>query len=119
MATHLTLDWRPHTMSWFQLAFAAIAVAALLFIPGALATWGAGLKGLWRWALMAPAGAAIVALASILSGSVGTSWSVLWVAITTVVVTGVLWLLRRSFWSQLETKPSHHGHSRTLVVATS
>lgn len=106
-------------MSWFQLALAAIAVTALLFIPGALATWGAGLKGLWRWALMAPAGAAIVALASILSGLAGTSWSVLWVAITAVLVTVVLRLLRRFFWPQPEAAPLRQGSRRTLIVATS
>lgn len=105
-------------MSWLQLFFAISVVTLILLVPGFLATWGAGLRGLWRWALIAPAGATVVALSSVVAGFFGGSWSILWVIVVGVALAAVLRVMRRFLWEKETSTSAPAQNSWPLLITT-
>ncbi|WP_091231779.1 DUF6541 family protein [Microbacterium sp. 3J1] len=83
-------------MSWVSAVLPSIIAAALLFVPGYLIARIITLRGLWAWALAAPASVTVVALASLWTPLVGMRWTVIPVALTALVVMGVAFAIRKA-----------------------
>ncbi len=86
-------------MDWIQLALAVPVAAIVLWLPGGVLAWLAGLRGMLLIALAPGFGASTVALAATAAPLVGLGWSPLALAAATLVlgaiVSGLRFLLAR------------------------
>ncbi len=81
-------------MSWVDLAVACTTVIAVVVVPGLVLGTLLGLRGLSAWAAAAPFGVTVVSTAAVAAPLVGLSWSVLPVAIVTVIFAAVIVAVR-------------------------
>jgi hypothetical protein len=100
-------------MPWLTLLAASAVVALTAIVPGLAAGLVLRLRGLTLWALAAPFGLSIVAVASVILPLVHVAWS-LWAvlvfgAISIALVGVVRMLLRRSTWPRVESKDRASG----------
>ncbi|QMU97722.1 hypothetical protein FVO59_11245 [Microbacterium esteraromaticum] len=81
-------------MSWFSAVVPLLVAVALLVVPGYITARVLTLRGLWAWALAAPASMSVIVLASLWANVVGVRWSVLPVLITAVAVVVIAVVVR-------------------------
>lgn len=79
----------PGTATWLDAALPALVALLLLVVPGAVALWVLGCRGLLALALAAPVSTAVV----IAGGSVAAPLGVPWGPVPLAVAVGATWLL--------------------------
>lgn len=88
-------------MNWLEAVPVALAAAGWLFVPGLLASYAIGLRGVIAWAVAPTISVGVVAVTAVIAGMVGIPWSAPLVLVTSVLVAAVLglaaFLLRRRF----------------------
>ncbi|HWK77231.1 MAG TPA: DUF6541 family protein [Microbacterium sp.] len=82
-------------LEWLAQTPVMLAGILVVFVPGILALWGVGLRGLALFAAAPLFGVATVGVSALALGAVGVAWSPLSWAISTLVVIGVAWVLGR------------------------
>ncbi|GAA1872566.1 hypothetical protein GCM10009836_61870 [Pseudonocardia ailaonensis] len=86
-------------MTWLTASFVALAAIAWVVIPGALATYGLGLRGVTAWGVAPVVSVATMSVAAILGGALHIAWSPVFAAVAAAVVaaaaTGIGILVRR------------------------
>lgn len=81
-------------MTWFDLAVAAVAAAAIILVPGFALAAVLGLRGLWAWGMAGPFGVSVVVLASLAAPLVGLPWGILPVIVVFAVIAVALAVVR-------------------------
>jgi len=96
-------------MNWLDAIPVALAAAGWLFVPGLLASYAIGLRGITAWAIAPTVSVGVVAATAVVAGMVGIPWSAPLVLVVSVVVAVVLGLaallLRRRFDVVRKTDP--------------
>lgn len=83
------------TTNWFDSIPAILVGVIVVFVPGLIALFANGLRGLSLFAFAPVFGVAATAAAALLFGQVGIPWSVLSWALAMVVLAGIAWLVGR------------------------
>ncbi len=101
-------------MSWFQVVPLVVGALGLILLPGYLIALACGAKGLARLALAAPLTVTVISLSAIVANKVGSTWSMLWLAVPTLLLVGIgisIHLLVR------KRRPSHPPAHRREVLS--
>lgn len=104
-------------MTWLELGLAVLATAAIVLIPGIVVAYLLGLRGLPLWALAAPAGVSMIAVASIIAPFVGLQWSFVPVIVTTAVVALIVFVLRLVLRRRWPVVPERSGAKWWVATA--
>ncbi|MCT1395312.1 hypothetical protein M4D51_06190 [Microbacterium sp. p3-SID338] len=104
-------------MAWIDLGLSVLAVVGVVLIPGLLASFALGFRGLAAVALAAPAGTTVIVLASIAAPMLGLPWGALPVAIVALGILGVIIVLRLTLLRSRAARPVPRALSRAGVLA--
>jgi len=96
-------------MNWIEAAPVALVTIGWLLVPGLLAGYLLGLRGVAAWGLAPVIGIALIACTAVLSGFLGIGWSVGFVLLVSVafvaVVAAIAFLLRRRAFLAADPDP--------------
>ncbi|WP_460799361.1 DUF6541 family protein [Microbacterium sp. GXF0217] len=88
-------------LDWVAQTPALLAGVLVVFVPGLIAFWGVGLRGLPLWAAAPLFGTATAALAALAAGLVGIAWSPLTWAFAALAVVAIAWGIGRLLGNRL------------------
>ncbi|WP_243224838.1 DUF6541 family protein [Microbacterium sp. CIAB417] len=101
---------------WLAQTPALLAAILVVFVPGVLALWGVGLRGLALLAAAPVFGVAVVGVTALVFGALGIPWSPLSWGGAALVLVVVAWVLGRLFGNRLPPAESR-GATWILPVA--
>ncbi|KJL28418.1 DUF6541 family protein [Microbacterium oxydans] len=104
-------------MAWIDLGLGVLAVVGVVLIPGLLASFVLGFRGLAAVALAVPAGTTIIVLASLTAPMVGIPWGVLPVGMVALAVLAILAVLRFTLLRSHTARPTLPALPRAGVLA--
>jgi len=104
-------------MAWIDLGIGVLAVVGVVLIPGLLASFVLGFRGLSAVALAVPAGTTMVVLASLAAPMLGISWGVLPVGMVAIAVLAILVVLRFTLLRSRTARPTLPALPRAGVFA--
>lgn len=91
-------------MTWLPFTVAALTGAGLLALVGGALSWALGLRGLWAIAAAPAFAITTIGLASTIAPWAGMTWSLLPVALLTLVLGSVILMVRRR-WVHIRRDP--------------
>lgn len=103
-------------MSWLAFVPTLLTAGTILFVPGAAVGWAMQLRGLKWAASAAPLSLSLVTVASIGAGAVGVKWTILPVAILTLVASACAWAWMRWVGPKVPATSLRKRRDAALVV---
>ncbi|PRB15147.1 DUF6541 family protein [Microbacterium sp. MYb62] len=104
-------------MAWIDLGIGVLAVVGVVLIPGLLASFVLGFRGLAAVALAIPAGTTIIVLASLAAPMLGIPWGVLPVGMVALAILVLLAALRVTLLRSRAARPILPAMPRAAVLA--
>ncbi|MGW8484267.1 DUF6541 family protein [Microbacterium sp. NPDC055903] len=103
-------------LDWLAQAPVLIVAIAVVFVPGVLALWGVGIRGLALIGLAPVFGVAVVGVSALLLGILGIAWSPVSWAVAAFVLIVLAWVLGLVLGRRLDAHEAS-GRRWILVVA--
>ena len=92
-------------VTWASAAPAVVTAVLVLVVPGGVAGWAAGLRGIPLWGAAAPLSVTVVSLAAVVADLVGVRWGVVPVVVATLVAAVAAWGVGRLLGAPLAPDP--------------